>query len=45
MLEEGTYPLIERVMLGPLEDDAKVFIMDRDRVRDVSEEVRKGNNW
>ena len=39
VLKDDDFPLIERVILGPLEDVAKIFIMDKGRVKEVNEEV------
>ncbi|KAK2160801.1 hypothetical protein LSH36_127g17013 [Paralvinella palmiformis] len=39
VLKDDDFPLVERVILGPLEDVAKLFIMDKDKVKEVNEEV------
>ena len=39
MLQENDHPLMERVISGPLEDNAKIFIMDKDKVDVVTQEV------
>ncbi len=40
VLKESDYPLLERVLLGPIEDEAKIFIMEKDKTHEVSSEVR-----
>ncbi len=39
MLREADYPLVERVLLGPIEEEAKIFIMEKDKTHEVSSEV------
>ena len=39
MLQETDHPLMERVISGPLEDNAKIFIMDKDKVDVITQEV------
>jgi len=39
MLGDDDVPLLERVSLGPLEDDAKIFIVERQQTFDINEEV------
>ena len=39
VLREGDYPLLERVLLGPIEDEGKIFIMEKDKTHEVSSEV------
>ena len=39
-LKESEYPLTERVLNGPNEDDIKMFIMEKSRVYDINEQVR-----
>ncbi|KAI0226795.1 Ras association domain-containing protein 2, partial [Lamellibrachia satsuma] len=39
MLQENDHPLMERVISGPLEDNAKIFIMDKDKVDVVTQEM------
>ena len=41
VLKEADYPLLERVLLGPIEDEAKIFIMEKDKTHEVSSEVNK----
>lgn len=38
-LRDGDVPLLERILLGPLEDNAKIFIIDRQQTIDITEEV------
>jgi len=38
-LAEADIPLLERLFLGPLEDDAKIFIVERHQVLDITQEV------
>jgi len=38
-LQDNDIPLLERICLGPLEDDAKIFIIDRQQTFDITEEV------
>ena len=38
-LSDNDVPLLERISLGPLEDDAKIFIVERQQTFDVTEEV------
>ncbi|KAK9506290.1 hypothetical protein O3M35_008252 [Rhynocoris fuscipes] len=39
MLREDEYPLVTRVMLGPHEDVAKLYLMDRTTTEEISPEV------
>ena len=39
VLKEADYPLLERVLLGPIEGEAKIFIMEKDKTHEVSSEV------
>lgn len=39
MLREDEYPLVTRVMLGPHEDVAKLYLMDRTTTDEISPEV------
>ncbi|ELU08705.1 hypothetical protein CAPTEDRAFT_212368 [Capitella teleta] len=39
VLNASDYPLIERVIMGPVEDQAKISIMDRANVQAISEEI------
>ena len=39
VLKEADYPLLERVLLGPIENEAKIFIMEKDKTHEVSSEV------
>ena len=39
LLRESDYPLIERVLMGPLEGEAQIFIYEKGKVGDISEEV------
>ncbi|XP_014262185.1 ras association domain-containing protein 4 [Cimex lectularius] len=39
MLKEDEYPLLTRVMLGPHEDVAKLYLMDRTTTEEISPEV------
>ena len=39
VLKEADYPLLERVLLGPIEDEGKIFIMEKDKTHEVSSEV------
>ncbi len=39
VLREQDYPLLERVLLGPLENEAKIFIMEKAATHEVSVEV------
>ena len=39
VLREKDYPLIERVMMGALEDNGKIYIMEKDKAFDISIEV------
>jgi Ras association domain-containing protein 2/4 len=39
MLKEDEYPLMVRVMLGPHEDVAKLYLMDRGTTEEISSEV------
>jgi Ras association domain-containing protein 2/4 len=38
-LADTDIPLLERIFLGPLEDDAKIFIVERHQTFDITEEV------
>lgn len=38
-LKDQAYPLLERVLLGPLEDEVKIFIMEKHWIVDINEEV------
>lgn len=38
-LLDTAIPLLERLVLGPLEDDAKLFIMERQQAFDITQEV------
>ena len=38
-LNDGDVPLLERICLGPLDDDAKIFIVERQKTFDITEEV------
>jgi len=38
-LDDTDIPLLERISLGPLEDDAKIFIVEVQRKCDITEEV------
>lgn len=38
-LGDSDIPLLERIILGPLEDDAKIFIIERQQTFDITEEV------
>jgi len=38
-LSDGDVPLLERVCLGPLEDSAKIFIVERQQTVDITGEV------
>jgi len=38
-LRDDEYPLLVRVMLGPHEDVAKLFLMDRQNTQEISNEV------
>jgi Ras association domain-containing protein 2/4 len=38
-LRDDEYPLLVRVMLGPHEDVAKLFLMDRQNTEEISNEV------
>jgi len=42
-LRDNDIPLLERISLGPVEDDAKIFIIDRQQTLDITEEV--GENF
>lgn len=39
-LQDDEYPLLVRVMLGPHEDVAKLYLMDRQNTDEISSEVR-----
>lgn len=39
-LKDQAYPLLERVLLGPREDEVKIFIMEKHWIVDINEEVR-----
>lgn len=39
-LKDQAYPLLERVLLGPREDEVKIFIMEKHCIVDINEEVR-----
>ena len=41
VLKDDNYPLLERVILGPLEDEASIFIMEKHRSHDITSEVRR----
>lgn len=38
-LKDQAYPLLERVLLGPREDEVKIFIMEKHWIVDINEEV------
>lgn len=38
-LQDDEYPLLVRVMLGPHEDVAKLYLMDRENTDEISSEV------
>ena len=42
VLQESDYPLMERVLMGPLEEEAKIYLRDKSMVKDISNEVRVG---
>ena len=39
MLQQTDYPLLEQVMQGPMEEEAKIFIKEKRTVQTISEEV------
>ena len=39
VLQESDYPLMERVLMGPLEEEAKIYLRDKSMVEDISNEV------
>ena len=38
-LKDMDFPLLERIRWGPQEDEVKIFIMEKYRLLDLSEEV------
>lgn len=44
-IKEDEYPLLTRVILGPHEDVAKVFIMDKNKTNEISSEVAQFLNF
>jgi len=39
-LVDSDVPLLQRISLGPLDDDAKIYIVERQQTFDVTEEVQ-----
>ena len=40
ILKDTDFPLMERIIMGPLEEEAKIYLRDSSRVNDISKEVR-----
>ena len=39
VLKDDSYPILERLLMGPIEEESKIFIMERHRTQEVSMEV------
>ncbi|CAH1795141.1 unnamed protein product [Owenia fusiformis] len=39
VLKDNDHPLVERIVLGPVEDEAKIFLLDRAAANDIPNEV------
>ena len=40
ILASTDYPLIRRVLMGPLEEDSQIYIYEKGEAEEISEEVR-----
>lgn len=45
LLQDNDCPLVQKILMGPIDEDNKVVLMDREGVQEVSEQVWLKEIW
>ncbi len=40
LLRKDDYPLVQKILLGPIDEESKIVLMEKQGVQEVSPEVR-----